>query len=147
MNGYLKLEQVSKGYSSSGGNIIIACVDKDMMKTFFSGWEWLNLGLIVSEQLCSLDKGSRKQAVVDIVKKAIDHVQSDRVVIENIDLLFSPEYSLDVIKLFAQVGKAKNLIILWEGAFKDGVITYAQPGCRDYHRYEIKNYDAYCITK
>lgn len=56
MNGYLKLEQVSKGYSSSGGNIIIACVH-------------------------------------------------------------------------------------------DGVITYAQPGCRDYHRYEIKNYDAYCITK
>lgn len=146
MNGYVKLEQVAKGYSSDRGSIIIACVHKGIMKTLFSGWEWLNLGLIASEQLCSLDKGTRKQAVVDIVKKAIDHVHSDRVVIENIDLLFSPEYSLDVIKLLVMAGKAKNLIILWEGTFKDGVITYAEPGCGDYHRYEIKNYDAYCIT-
>ncbi len=147
MNGYLKLEQVAKGYSSDRGSLIIACVDKDIMKALFSGWQWINLGLVVSERLLSLDKDSRKQAVSDIVKGIIDKTQSDRIVIENIDLLFSPEYSLDVIKLFTMSGKTKNLIILWEGTFKDGVVTYAEPGYEDYHRYEIKNYDAYCITK
>jgi hypothetical protein len=146
MNGYQKLEQVAKGYSTDSGNVIIACVDKHVMKMLFSGWEWLNLGLLVSQRLINLDKSIRKQAIVDIVKEVIQNTQSDRVVVDNIDILFSPEYSLDVIKLFIMAGNNKNLVILWEGTFKDGMITYSEPGYSDYHIYEVNNYNVYCIT-
>ena len=147
MNEYLKLEHIAKGYSADRGRVIIACADKDFMKVLFSDWEWLNLGLVVSKRLLSLDKDTRKQAVADMVKEAIRNTRSGRVVVDNIDLLFSPEYSLDVIKLFIMAANNKNLIILWEGTFKDGMVTYSEPGFGDYHIYEIDNYNAYCITK
>jgi len=147
VNEYLKLEHIAKGYSADRGRVIIACADKDFMKVLFSDWEWLNLGLVVSKRLLSLDKDLRKQAVADMVKEAIRNTRSGRVVVDNIDLLFSPEYSLDVIKLFIMAANNKNLIILWEGTFKDGMVTYSEPGFGDYHIYEIDNYNAYCITK
>jgi hypothetical protein len=89
----------------------------------------------------------RNHAVADMVKEVIRNTRSDRVVVDNIDLLFSPEYSLDVIKLFIMAADNKNLVILWEGTFKDGLVTYSEPGFKDYHVYEINNYNAYCITR
>ncbi|NSW90669.1 MAG: BREX-3 system P-loop-containing protein BrxF [Firmicutes bacterium] len=147
MDGHLMLKEIAEGYSVKSQKVIIACVDRDILKYFFSNWEWLNLGLIVSEHLLKLPKEARKEEIVDIVRKIIEVTDSENVVIENIDVLFSPEYSLDVIKLFTLAGKNKRLIILWEGTFKNGILTYAEPGYDDYHSYEIKNYDAYCITK
>ena len=147
MNEYLKLEHIAKGYSADRGSVVIACTDKNFMKVLFSDWEWLNLGLVVSQSLLSLDKNLRKQAVTEIVKEAIRNTRSDRVVVDNIDLLFSPDYSLDVIKLFIMTAGDKNLVVLWEGTFKDGMVTYSEPGYKDYHVYEINNYNAYCITK
>jgi hypothetical protein len=147
MNEYLKLELIAKGYKTDRGSVVIACADKDFMKVLFSDWEWLNLGLVVSQSLLSLDKNLRKQAVTEIVKEAIRNTRSDRVVVDNIDLLFSPDYSLDVIKLFIMTAGDKNLVVLWEGTFKDGMVTYSEPGYKDYHVYEINNYNAYCITK
>jgi hypothetical protein len=147
MNEYSRLEQIARGYSADRGSVVIACADKGFMKVMFSDWEWLNLGLVVSRRLLSLDKDTRKQAVADMVKDAIRNIQSGRVVVDNIDILFSPEYSLDVIKLFIMTADDKNLVVLWEGTFKDGIITYSEPGYKDYHVYEINNYNAYCITK
>ena len=147
MNEYSRLEQIARGYSADRGSVVIACADKDFMKVLFSDWEWFNLGLIVSQRLLSLDKDMRKHAVADMVKEVIRNTRSDRVVVDNIDLLFSPEYSLDVIKLFIMAADNKNLVILWEGTFKDGLVTYSEPGFKDYHVYEINNYNAYCITR
>ena len=147
MTGNLMLKEIAEGYTVDSNKVIIACVDKNIVKAFFSQWEWVNLGLALSERLITIPKESRKQSIVEIVKKQVDDTALENVVIENIDLLFSPEYSLDVIKLFTLIGKTKRLVVIWEGAFKDGVVTYAEPDSQDYHRYEIKNYDAYCITK
>ena len=140
-------EEYTAGYAANGKKIIIACVERDVLKCFFSDWEWLNLGLIVSERLLKMPKEARKQGIADIARKAIEGAVSGNVVIENIDLLFSPEYALDVIKLFTLAGKNKCLVILWEGTYRDGILTYAEPGCEDYHCYEIKNYDVYCVTE
>ena len=108
MNEYLELELIAKGYKTDRGSVVIACADKDFMKVLFSDWEWFNLGLIVSQRLLSLDKDMRKHAVADMVKEVIRNTRSDRVVVDNIDLLFSPEYSLDVIKLFIMAADNKT---------------------------------------
>ncbi len=90
----LKAGTDCKGYSADRGSVVIACADKGFMKVLFSDWEWLSfLGLVVSRRLLSLDKDTRKQAVADMVKDAIRNTQSGRVVVDNIDILFSPEYS------------------------------------------------------
>lgn len=143
----LSLRQVAQGYTSNAGNIMVACVDKEQVKAFFSNWKWINLGLVVSEQLCRLPKEQRKRMVADVVINAIKKTPSRNIVVENIDLLFSPEYSLDVIRTLQLAGKNKRLLVIWAGDYQDGVLTYAQPDCPDFHRYEIKNYGVCCITR
>ena len=147
MYGDLVLKEVAKDYSTNSYKLIIACVDRNLVKLFFSDWEWINLGLVVSEQLHKLPVEARSHSIVDIVRNELSNISCDNIVVENIDLLFSPEYSLDVLKLFTLLGKTKRLIVIWDGTFKDGLVTYSEPGSKDYHKYEIKNFNAYCITK
>jgi hypothetical protein len=147
MDERLLLRELAENYTLSKQKLVIACVERNMLKTLFSDWEWLNIGLVVSEKLLKFPKNLRKQNIVEIVKELIDNTQSERIVVENIDILFSPEYSLDVIKLFVLAGRSKTLVVNWCGKIEDGFITYSEPIYEDYHRYEIKNYDVYCITK
>ncbi|MCM8899932.1 BREX-3 system P-loop-containing protein BrxF [Caldicoprobacter algeriensis] len=147
VNDQLSLKQVAQGYTSNAGNVMIACVDKELVKSFFSNWKWINLGLVVSEQLCRLPKEQRKKMVADIVINTVKKEPSKSIVLENIDVLFSPEYSLDVIRTLQLAGKNKRLLVIWAGEYEDGMLTYAKPDCPDFHRYEIRNYGVSCITK
>jgi hypothetical protein len=143
----LSLRQVAEGYSSNSTNLIIACIDKAVVRNFFRDWKWINIGLVVSEALYKLPKEQRKKMVVDIVRNAIEKVHEDNIVLENIDILFFPEYSLDVVKTLQMVGKNKRLLVIWDGHCKNGVLTYSKPDYPDFHKYKIKDYGVYCITK
>ena len=64
VDGYLPLKEIAQGYTEKSQKIIIACVDRDILKYFFPDWEWLSLGLIVSEHLLSLPEEARKEWIV-----------------------------------------------------------------------------------
>lgn len=128
-------------------SVLIACIDKKTIKTIFSDWPWLNLGLELSKRLLELPKGERAKRVPDLVYNIVSEVDSDRLVVDNIDILFSPAYKLDVLKLFTQIGRSKKLIVIWDGELNDGILSYSAQGYEDYQCYNINDYDVYCITK
>lgn len=146
MNGNFLLREIAAGYGTNDDKVIIACIDRNTLKKIFTDWEWLNLGLLVSEQLCRLPEGERRETIAEIVSKIINKTAAEKLVVENIDLLFAPEFSLDVLKLLTMAGKNKLLVVLWHGSFQNGVLTYAEPGYKDYHKYEISKYNACCIV-
>lgn len=144
---HIELKEITAGYCNDN-KIMIACVNKTIISTFFSDWYWLNLGAEVSEKLIKLPKEQRNKNIVDIVMQVINNLKAERIIIENIDILFSPELNLDVVKLLIMAGKTKErMIVIWNGMYKDDSLIYAEPGYEDYHCYVMKNYDAYCITK
>ena len=62
-------------------------------------------------------------------------------IIKDIDVLFNPEYKVDVMKMLASAYKQKKFSLVWPGSYTDGKLIYSEEGYPDYRVYEIKDYD------
>ena len=69
----------------------------------------------------------------------------DGVTIKDIDVLFNPDYKVDVLKILIAARKRKRYCVIWPGRFEDGKLIYAEEGYPDYKVYEIANYDITCV--
>ena len=70
------------------------------------------------------------------------------IVLENVDILFSPDYGLDVIKMLLQIGRNQRFYLMWPGEISGDKLTYSEPGRFDYKEYNIKDYvDTYVVLR
>ncbi len=65
----------------------------------------------------------------------------DNPIIKDIDVMFNPDYKLDVLRTLINVSKRKSYIVVWPGTYKDGKLFYAQEGYRDYKSFDLNDYD------
>ena len=69
----------------------------------------------------------------------------DNAVIKDIDVLFDPEYKIDVIKMLLSVYKCKRFRLIWSGSYADGKLRYGEEGSPDHKIYDINEYDIICV--
>jgi hypothetical protein len=70
----------------------------------------------------------------------------DGVVIKEFDVLFNPNYQIDVIKILIKANKTKSFSAIWPGEIKGSTLVYSEEGYADYKKYEINDYDITCIV-
>ena len=70
----------------------------------------------------------------------------DRPVIKDVDVLFHPEYRVDVMRLLVSAYQRRPYSLIWPGTYSEGRLIYAEESCRDYRVYEIKKYDVICVV-
>lgn len=66
---------------------------------------------------------------------------SEEPVIKDFDVMFNPEYQVDVIKVFMNVYRKKAFSVIWAGRYEDGKLYYAEEGYRDYKVFDVNDYD------
>lgn len=69
----------------------------------------------------------------------------DEIVIKDFDVLFNPQYKIDVIATLINACRRKKFAAIWPGIYKNGKLIYAEEGFADYKVYEVKNYDITCV--
>lgn len=69
----------------------------------------------------------------------------DGVIIKDIDVMFNPEYKVDVLKILQEARKQKPYSVVWPGRFEDGKLIYSEEGYPDYKVFNIDNYDITCV--
>ena len=69
----------------------------------------------------------------------------DNTILKDYDVLFSPDYQIDVMKMLISACKKKPFQIIWAGKYKDDVLYYAEEGCKDFKAYTIEEYDITCV--
>jgi len=69
----------------------------------------------------------------------------DNVLIKDIDVLFNPEYKIDVMKMLLSVYKRKKFRLVWSGSYLNGCLTYSEEGRSDHKTYNINEYDIMCV--
>lgn len=108
---------------------------------------FVNIGLILSERMYRSKADGSRVSIVDELDAILEEKQRD-LALANIDILFSPEYELDVIKLLLQVGRNQRLYIQWPGNVNGEKLTYSEPGKFDFKEYNIKDYvDTYIVLR
>ena len=65
----------------------------------------------------------------------------DNSVIRDFDVMFNPEYQMDIIKAFINVYRKKSFSVIWPGRYEEGKLYYAEESYKDYKVFEISNYD------
>lgn len=90
-------------------------------------------------------KPIRRSARIEECFKEVVGGFSDNVVLKDIDVLFNPNYKIDVLKVLISVCKYKPIRVIWPGTYKDGKLIYSEESLSDYKTFEITNYDIYYV--
>jgi hypothetical protein len=96
------------------------------------GFETISIGRAVSEFLLAQEEIDISQAIRKYLVDLLWAKAPGPVLCIDIDLLFHPLVKLDPLALFRHISHSTRLIMFWPGDFRDGILSYAQPGHQHY---------------
>ncbi|WP_010252920.1 BREX-3 system P-loop-containing protein BrxF [Treponema primitia] len=105
----------------------------------------VSLNLPLAKALTAQDENSRLLHVTDEVLKIVPSGGAP-VYLTDYEMLFDPRYRLDVLRLFCDISRKVKLAVHWPGTFESNTLYYAEPGCPDYHTFNIQNFDILCVA-
>jgi len=92
----------------------------------------LHIGKELSAALLTTPPYQRSRAARQWLEIALREKAPGPVLCMDIDLLFQPSFDLDPLLLFRQISRFTRLLVLWPGAYGEGVLVYAVPEHRHY---------------
>lgn len=98
----------------------------------------------LAEALLACKPNRRSMKLEQIFNNILDTLP-DGAVIKDIDVLFNPDYKVDVLKILIESRKRKRYSVIWPGRCEDGKLIYSEEGFPDYKTYNIENYDITCV--
>lgn len=99
-------------------------------------WPLLNVNQVVAERLLELNAGERAIKCKWVLSDAISGVGADTVVLDNIEMLFEECLRQDPLRLLQSLSRSRTLLVGWPGHFDGRHLTFADPGHRDYRKYD-----------
>ncbi|HOI53981.1 MAG TPA: BREX-3 system P-loop-containing protein BrxF [Phycisphaerae bacterium] len=100
----------------------------------------LNVSLELSRQLLPRTERQRSLQLPQLLEGTVAATASSRVLLDNIELLFSPGLRQDPLRLLESLSRNRSLLVAWPGTIEGRHITYAEPGHLEHRRYEIKDF-------
>ena len=98
----------------------------------------------LAEALLACKPNRRSMKLEQIFNNVLDTLP-DGAVIKDIDVMFNPDYKVDVLKILMASRKRKRYSVIWPGRCEDGKLIYGEEGFPDYKTYNIENYDITCV--
>ena len=98
----------------------------------------------LAEALLACKPNRRSMKLEQIFNNVLDTLP-DGVVIKDIEVMFNPDYKVDVLKILMASRKRKRYSVIWPGRCEEGKLIYGEEGFPDYKTYDIENYDITCV--
>lgn len=107
--------------------------------------EAVSLNKLLAEALIEIKP---KRRAIKIEKCFADILSTfpDGVIIKEFDVLFNPEYRVDVLKILVNACKTKPFSVWWPGTIQDNRLIYAEESYSDYKEYDVGMYDITCVV-
>lgn len=120
--------------------IIYCCPDKVMVDSA------VPLNCILVKKLSALKPKRRTIRLAACFEETLKTLP-DNVVIKDFDVMFNPDYKIDVLRIMVDTCKRKPFSIIWPGKFEDGKLFYAEDGYPDFKTFSVEDYDVTCIIR
>ncbi len=108
------------------------------------GCQLLNVNLELSKKMLELTRTQRSRQVERLLKEVIASVSGDVVLLDNLEILFDPALEVEPLRLLQATSRNRTIVASWNGTFKDGTLTYAEPGHPEF--IQFKQTEAIVIT-
>lgn len=103
------------------------------------------LNVSIAEKLINAKPSRRSFRLPSIIDSIIAELPENST-IKDFDVLFNPDYQIDVLQLLIAACRKKEFAILWPGTYSDGKLMYAETGYSDFKIYDLDKYDVTCIV-
>lgn len=100
-----------------------------------NGWPVINLNQRVSELMLELTQRQRALRVTRLVGDVLDATSADVVLVDNLELLFSPDLAQDPLRLLQGLARNRTIVASWPGLMVGKQLTYAEPSHPEFRRY------------
>lgn len=125
--------------------IILCSPTKAIIKSMcFNNSEKLLLNEILAGKLLSFPQEQRWQRAYE-ESKSIMREKATPLFLQDFEMLFNPQYQIDVLRLFYEVSRSRRIVVNWCGEIIEDRLTFSSPEYKDYHSYKINDYDVTCI--
>lgn len=98
----------------------------------------------LADGLLACKENRRSMKLEQIFNSVLDKYP-DGVTIKDIDVMFNPDYKVDVLKILIAARKRKKYSVIWPGRLEDGKLIYGEEGYPDYKVFNIADYDITCV--
>ena len=132
-------ELAAHGQSGLQRPIIYCDPDPDILNSAVS------LNVELAKKLAAVKPNRRTMRMEQCVRQVIETLPDDTV-IKDFDVLFNPDYEVDILRILSSLAKSKPYRIVWPGRCDGKRLMYAEEGYRDYKAYEIEKYDVTCVV-
>ena len=119
--------------------IIYCCPFEEITDTAVS------INLLLAEKLASCKSSRRTMRIETFFNQILDQLP-DGTVIKDFDVMFNPEYKVDVLKIMTVSCKKKAFSVVWPGKYKEGKLFYAEDGYQDFKVFSVEEYDVTCVV-
>ena len=104
----------------------------------------LDLNLFLAERISAVPEEQRCYRITDEIR---DLLYNDPypVFLDRYEMLFSPSYQLNVLRLFADIARVRPFYTQWPGYCRQSALIYAEPGDPEYRNYHITDHDVIVV--
>ena len=120
--------------------IIYCCQDKAIVDSAVS------LNQVLAQKLLALRPKRRTIRLATCFEEILKTLP-DNVIIKDFDVMFNPEYKVDVLKIMVDACKRKPFSIIWPGKCENGKLFYAEDSFPDFKSFSVEDYDVTCIIQ
>ena len=105
----------------------------------------VSLNVPLAKKLVAIDPKRRTLRMERCVQQVLGGLSADAI-IKDFDVLFNPEYEVDILRILIAQYRIKPFDVIWPGRYENGKLIYAEEGYRDYKVFEINKYDITCVV-
>ena len=99
-------------------------------------WPLVNVNLSLSERLLELTSRQRALKVSRLLHQLVKEHEGEVLILDNIEVLFSPELQQDPLRLLQGLARNRTVIAAWAGESEGQSLTYAEPTHPEFKRYQ-----------
>jgi Cdc6-like AAA superfamily ATPase len=92
------------------------------------GCQLVNVNLELSKRMLELTRTQRSRQVERLLKEVIAAVPGNVVLLDNLEILFDTGLEVEPLRLLQVSSRNRTIVASWNGSFRDGTLTYAEPG-------------------
>ena len=118
---------------------------RELTKSYPERYTYINLNLELSALLREVTEKERPYRVQEYLRELLSDKQGI-LLIDNTEILFDPELNLDPVKSLEVLSRFNSVVSVWSGSVKDGFLSYAEPGHREYFRGPIGEFEIVEVT-
>lgn len=126
------------GALGSGKTVILQSVAQTL------GCSLLNVNLELSKKMIELTRVQRSRQVERLLREIIATAPGEVVLLDNLEILFDTGLEVEPLRLLQVSSRNRTIVASWNGSFRDGTLTYAEPGHPEFMQF--KQIEAVIIT-